>query len=289
MIAQYLRLIRVHHWIKNFFVFVPLIFAQLLFETEYLEKVILAFIAFSVVTSMIYVLNDLFDIENDRNHPRKKFRPLASGAISKKTAVIVIAILFVLFLFLMQFFNWKFKVVLISYIALNILYTVVLKHIVIVDLISISAGFMLRVIAGAYAINVSVSNWLILTTLFLSLFLAVMKRRSEITGVENDNETRKVLQSYSLGFIDQIATISAGAVMICYALYSVSDRTIEMFHTDKIIYTVIFVIFGIFRYMFLVYKKSQGENAIEIMLTDIPMIVNVILYFASITLIIYFT
>ncbi|MFC2134893.1 decaprenyl-phosphate phosphoribosyltransferase [Bacteroidota bacterium] len=288
MISEYIRLIRVHHWIKNLFVFVPLIFAKLLFEVEYVVQVLLAFLAFSIVSSMVYVVNDLFDIESDKLHPKKKFRPLASGKISKDKANVVVGILAVLFILAMQMFNWQFNVVLISYVVLNILYTLMLKNIVIIDIISIGAGFMLRVIGGAYVIDVYVSNWLILTALFISLFLAVMKRRAEIAIVMNENDTRKVLQDYSLGFIDQIATISSGAVIICYALYSVSDRAIEAFNTDKLIFTVIFVIFGIFRYMYLVHKKSHGESSIEIMISDLPMLLNILFYFITITLIIYF-
>jgi len=287
MILDYLRLIRVHHWIKNFFVFVPIIFAQLLFEYDYLIDVIFAFFAFSIVSSMIYVLNDLFDIENDRLHPKKMKRPLASGKISKSSANIVIGVLAVLFIVSLQLFHWKFNVILIAYVVLNIFYTLILKNIVIIDLVCIGAGFMLRVIGGAQVIHVNVSSWLILTTLFLSLFLAVMKRRSEMDVVINDNSTRKVLSDYSLNFIDQISTISAGGVIICYSLYSVSERTITAFHSDKIVFTVIFVIFGIFRYMYLVYNKSRGENAIEIMLTDMPMLVNILLYLGAISVIIY--
>lgn len=289
MISEYLRLIRIHHWIKNLFVFVPLIFAKLLFEFEYVVQVLLAFFAFSIVSSMIYVVNDLFDIESDRLHPKKKTRPLASGKISKEKANVVVGILAVLFILSMQLFNWRFNVVLISYVILNILYTLMLKNFVIIDIISIGAGFMLRVIGGAYVIDVYVSDWLILTALFISLFLAVMKRRSEIAVVVNENETRKVLQDYSLGFIDQIATVSSGAVIICYALYSVSERAIEAFNTDKLIFTVIFVIFGIFRYMYLVHKKSQGESSIEILISDLPMMVNILCYFITITIIIYFS
>ena len=288
MMLEYLRLIRIHHWVKNFFVFVPLIFAKLLFNLDYVNQVLLAFFAFSIVTSLVYVINDLIDMEKDRLHPKKKNRPLASGRVSKGSAYIIIIILAAVAVFSTVLFNYKFNLILLSYVMLNIFYSLILKNIVIVDLLSIGAGFMLRVIGGGVVIGVAVSNWLLLTTLFLSLFLAVMKRRSELAIVVNDIETRKVLQDYSLNFIDQIATISSGSVLLCYALYTVSERTIHAFNTDKLIYTVIFVVFGIFRYMYLVYKKSQGENAIEIMITDIPMILNILFYLVTITLVIYF-
>jgi hypothetical protein len=148
---------------------------------------------------------------------------------------------------------------------------------------------MLRVMAGAFVISVEISSWLILTTMFISLFLGVMKRRSELVLINDDpnKNTRKVLSSYSLNFTDQMATIAAAGVIICYALYTVSERTIKIFNTDNMIYTTPFVVFGIFRYMFLVYMNKKGENTVEIMLTDIPMIINVSLYIISIVLLIY--
>ncbi|MGE5438873.1 MAG: decaprenyl-phosphate phosphoribosyltransferase, partial [Bacteroidota bacterium] len=185
--------------------------------------------------------------------------------------------------------DFTFILALIGYIALNVLYSVILKHLVIIDIMSIAAGFMLRVLAGAYVISVYVSSWLILTTLFISLFLAIMKRRSEL-GLNplEGGSTRKVLSEYSISFTEQMATISAAGVIICYALYSVSERTISYLHSENLVYTTIFVVFGIFRFMYLVYKKSKGENATEVMMTDIPMIVNIILYVLTAIYIVYF-
>jgi hypothetical protein len=148
---------------------------------------------------------------------------------------------------------------------------------------------MLRVLAGAFAIGVSISSWLILTTMFISLFLAVMKRRSELNLTENVEfiATRKVLQYYSKNFADQMATVASAGVIICYALYTVAERTVTIFHTDNLIYTTPFVVFGIFRYMYLVYMNQKGENTTEVMITDPAMIVNVVLYILTTTLIIY--
>ena len=147
-------------------------------------------------------------------------------------------------------------------------------------------GFLLRVIGGAVIIDIYISSWLILTTMFISVFLAVMKRRSELV-LNNENETRKVLGEYNLTFIDQISAISAASVILCYAIYSVSQKTIEYFNTENLVYSSFFVVFGIFRYMYLVFKKSKGENPTEIMLTDVPMIFNLILYALTVYLIIY--
>ncbi|HEX2867820.1 MAG TPA: decaprenyl-phosphate phosphoribosyltransferase [Ignavibacteriales bacterium] len=287
--SNYLRLLRVTQWIKNLFVFVPLLFSKNLFNANYFLLVLLAFLAFCLTSSAVYVMNDLFDVEQDRQHPQKKTRPIASGVISEKSALITILILAAGIFSLVYKLDLTFILALIGYIVLNIFYSIVLKHLVLIDIMSIAAGFMLRVLAGAYVISVYISSWLILTTLFISLFLAIMKRRSELgLNPMEGGSTRKVLSEYSISFTEQMATISAAGVIICYALYSVSERTISYLHSENLVYTTIFVVFGIFRFMYLVYKKSKGENATEVMMTDVPMIVNIILYVLTTTYIVYF-
>jgi 4-hydroxybenzoate polyprenyltransferase len=244
---------------------------------------------FCLVSSIVYIFNDIVDIEADRVHPTKKNRPLPSGLISIQNAVITIIVFAALVGLFLPALNAKFRIFLLSYFLLNIFYTYIFKHIVLLDIFSLAAGFMLRVMAGAFVISVEVSSWLILTTMFISLFLGIMKRRSELVLINDDpnKNTRKVLASYSLNFTDQMSTIAAAGVIICYALYTVSERTMKIFNTDNMIYTTPFVVFGIFRYMFLVYMNKKGENTVEIMLTDIPMIINVILYIIAIVSIIY--
>jgi 4-hydroxybenzoate polyprenyltransferase len=286
---NYIKLVRVPQWIKNLFVFVPLLFSQNIFNKLYFLPVFGAFIMFCLVSSVIYIFNDIVDIEADGAHPTKKNRPLPSGKISIRNASITIIIFSTLVALFIPAFNIHFRIFLLSYFLLNIFYTFLFKHIVLLDIFSLAAGFMLRVMAGAFVISVEVSSWLILTTMFISLFLGIMKRRSELVLVndEPNKNSRKVLASYSLNFTDQISTIAAAGVIICYALYTVSERTIKIFHTDKMIYTTPFVVFGIFRYMFLVYMNKKGENTVEIMLTDVPMILNVVTYIIVIVLIIY--
>lgn len=286
--VSYLKLLRVTSWIKNIFVFVPIVFAKHIFEKEYLVEVILVFIAFSIASSLVYVFNDLMDIDRDRIHPIKKLRPIASGEITSANAVILIVILFAITVFLSFRFQSSFVIVLWIYIILNALYSIWLKQIVIVDIFCIAIGFMLRVFSGALAVNVYISNWLILTTIFISLFLAVMKRRVEIASSPRPTEQRTVLKDYSLNFIDQISAITAGGVIICYALYSVSERTVLAFGSESLVFTTFFVIFGIFRYMFLVYKKDKGENVTEVLISDIPMIVNACVFIAVTVYLIYF-
>jgi 4-hydroxybenzoate polyprenyltransferase len=286
---NYIKLVRVPQWIKNFFVFVPLLFSQHIFNKAYFLPVLAAFFLFCLVSSIVYIFNDIVDIEADRSHPTKKDRPLASGVISIRGAVITIIVFAAVLALFLPSLNSHFRIFLLSYFLLNILYTFIFKHIVLLDIFSLAAGFMIRVLAGAVVISVEISSWLILTTMFISLFLGVMKRRSELVLVNDEpNKTsRKVLASYSLNFTDQMSTIAAAGVIICYALYTVSERTIKIFHTDNMIYTTPFVVFGIFRYMFLVYMNKKGENTVEIMLTDIPMITNVALYIIAIVSIIY--
>ncbi len=289
MIINYLKLFRLPQWIKNLFVFVPLIFSKHLFDKNYLISALLAFLIFCLTSSIVYAMNDIVDAESDRLHPHKKSRPVASGKINVGQALSSAGALFVIVVLLLLKSSLLFVFAVGFYFILNILYSFVLKNIVLLDIFSIAAGFMLRVLAGAFAIGVSISSWLILTTMFISLFLAVMKRRSELNLTENVEfiATRKVLQYYSKNFADQMATVASAGVIICYALYTVAERTVTIFHTDNLIYTTPFVVFGIFRYMYLVYMNQKGENTTEVMITDPAMIVNVVLYILTTTLIIY--
>ena len=289
MLLNYLKLIRVHQWVKNVFVFVPLLFSHNLFEREYFLITLFAFFLFSLASSAIYVINDLIDIESDRAHPSKKDRPLPSGAISKSAAVITFIVILIVITLLLPNFNYDFIICVAAFIVLNVLYTFYFKHIVILDVFSIAAGFTLRVLGGAFVINVPLSSWLILTTMFISLFLGVMKRHSELTlsPVDENSSSRKVLAEYSLNFADQMATVAAAGVIICYALYTVATRTVSIFNTENLIYTTPFVVFGIFRYMYLEYMSNKGENTTKIIATDFPMIVTLILYIVTTVLIIY--
>lgn len=287
MISDYSKLLRVSHWIKNIFVFVPILFSKHLFNWFYFSDVLFAFITFSLAASLIYIFNDLIDVEYDRKHPVKKYRPIASGKVSVQQAKYSLVILLILIIILTSQLNWAFTFTLMAYVVINVFYTLLLKNIIIMDVLSIASGFMLRVLAGAFVIDIYISNWLILTTIFLALYLAAMKRRSELHAQVGGNSTRAVLKDYSKKFIDIITLISGIGLIACYILYSVSERTLNQFGSKYFIFTSIFVAFGVLRYMFLVLKRSKGENPTEIMLTDIPMIVNTLLYIFVIITIIY--
>ncbi len=289
MPLNYLKLIRVHQWVKNLFVFVPLLFSLHLFDKDYFLTTLFAFVIFCLASSLIYVINDIIDIEADKSHPTKNKRPLPAGKISKKSAMIVVAILAVIQVILLPNFNVEFIYFVTGFIVLNIFYSFWFKQIVILDVFSIAAGFSIRVLAGAVVIMVPISSWLILTTMFISLFLGVMKRHSELVLVEGNEDapSRKVLSQYSLNFADQMATIAAAAVIICYALYSVSERTVNIFGTENLIYTTPFVVYGIFRFMYLEYISNKGDNTTKIVFTDVQLIITILAYTITTILIIY--
>ena len=288
MIA-YIRLLRPSQWIKNTFVFAPLVFSKHLFEFDFFFLGLKGFISFCLVSSAVYILNDIFDREADRAHPQKRNRPIASGAVSLAAARVMIAILILLATWLSLPFHIGFRITLLSYFILQFLYSLALKNVVILDVFIIASGFMLRVIGGAEVIEVMISQWIVLCTMFLSLFLATAKRRGEIVlfqSVHADSE-RRVLQHYDLHFLDSTMMITASGMAISYALYTVADRTVKVFGTEYLIFTTIFVLFGIFRYLFLVFKKNMGENSVAIILNDVPMFVNLCLWFLTCVVIIY--
>lgn len=288
-ILKLITLIRPKQWLKNLFVFAAILFAGQLLNLNFFAKNFVAFLAFCGVSGLVYIINDITDIEADRVHKKKRFRPLASGDVSINQAKIFFVILAVITAALCYMLNLYFSLVVIAYFFINLLYSLWVKDIVIVDVFFISFGFMLRVVGGAAAISVSISSWMILTTIFISLFLAISKRRAELSQAESENinKQRKVLTHYDITFTDQMNTVAATGTIICYALYTVSEKTTSTFHTDNLIYTTPFVIYGIFRYLYLLHKKNLGENPEQIVTKDIPLIIDVILWFIVSVAIIY--
>jgi 4-hydroxybenzoate polyprenyltransferase len=290
LIVNLVKLSRPKQWVKNFFVFAPLIFSKHIFDVTFLLTSIAAFAIFCLSSSSVYVLNDIMDADSDRSHPKKKYRPIASGEISVKTAIIFLLILLIIVGAACSFMKQIFVFVIALYIVTNFLYSWKVKSIVLLDVFFISFGFMLRVLGGAAAISVSVSSWMVLTTIFISLFLAISKRRAELSQVinqDNIEKQRKVLKDYSVEFADQLNTIAAAGTIISYALYTVSERTVATFGTEKLIYTTPFVIYGIFRYMYLMHRKNLGESPTSIVTKDIPIMLNVLIWFFACVTIIY--
>lgn len=282
-------LIRPRQWLKNVFVFAAIVFAGQLLNFHLLFLNIIAFAAFCGVSGMTYIINDITDLEADRIHKKKRFRPLAAGELTINEAKIFFVVIAILTTILCYRLGLYFSAVIIIYFIINLFYSVWIKEVVIVDVFFISFGFMLRVVGGAAAINVSISSWMILTTIFISLFLAISKRRAELSSVETENieRQRKVLRHYDVIFTDQMNTVAATGTIICYALYTVSEKATSTFHTDNLIYTTPFVIYGIFRYLYLIHKKNLGESPEQIVTKDIPLIISIALWFLVSVFIIY--
>ncbi len=279
---------RLHQWVKNFFIFAALIFSGHLFILNDLLLTAAGFFIFSLATSAIYIFNDVADIEKDKLHPEKSKRPLPSGNLKISTALIASAILALSALLLSFSLNINFAFVLIGYIIINIFYSLYIKSLVILDVMTIAAGFVLRIYAGALLISVPVSEWLIICTILLALFLGFSKRRSELVLLENSANThRSVLGHYSPQFLDQMIGIVTASTVMSYALYTISEETVLKLGTNNLIYTVPFVLYGIFRYLYLVHKKEVGGNPTLAILKDIPLLINLIMWIISAGIIIY--
>ena len=285
----YFKLIRPKQWIKNFFVFAPLVFSLELFDAVQLSLAIRGFFAFCLTASAVYIINDIADVESDRQHPEKKYRPLAAGNISVQQALLFALVLLALTICVAFRMDLRCQTVLLSYLALNIAYSFKLKNIVLLDVFVIATGFMLRILAGAYAIDVQVSSWIVLCSMFISLFLGFAKRRGEITLTQQQTigAERKVLVLYRIDFIDQMLTIAATGAVVSYALYTVAPRTVELLGTDKMIYTTVFVIYGIFRYLFLIHTTESTENPTQAITSDPTMVATGILWIIVCIIIMY--
>lgn len=288
------RLIRTKQWIKNLFVFAALVFSKHLFDVSFIQLTFRAFFSFSFCASIIYIVNDIADRERDRLHPKKKKRPIASGEVSVGVALGLATLLLVALYFLTYDLDYRFILALAAYFVMNLCYSFFLKEIVLIDVFVIAIGFMLRVVGGALVINVPRSPWLILTTMFLSLFLAIAKRRGELVTIgsieaaqEKAFHTRKVLEHYSIEFAEQMTTVCAAGFVFSYALYTVSERTVTMFGTENLVLTTPFVLYGVFRYLYLLHKKNLGESPTDVVVSDIPMIINFIAYALAMLFIIY--
>ena len=279
---------RPEQWIKNFFVFTALLFSKNLLNPSKDIEAIIGFVIFCMVTGCAYMVNDLVDLEKDKLHPVKSRRPLASGKLKKETAVKIIVLVCLASLSFAFYMNILFGFIVLAYFLLNIGYSIYLKNIVIIDVVSIAAGFVLRVLGGAVIISVVASQWLILCTILLSLFLGFSKRRHELILLEDSATShRRVLEHYSPYFLDQMIAVVTASTLICYALYTMSGDTVEKLGTSKLIYTIPFVLYGIFRYLYLVHQKEEGGSPTEIMFTDKPMIINICLWVISSVVFIY--
>ena len=275
---------RPKQWIKNFFVFGALIFSYSFLNLNKTIAALIAFILFCLISSTVYIMNDILDVEKDRVHPKKRFRPIASGAISIKQATIALVVLLAISMISSFMINKGLFFILVLYFINNIFYSFKIKNIVILDVISIAVGFILRVIAGGVAIDVSLSGWILLCTFFISLFLGFEKRRNEIIKLEGKaNEHRKILDDYSDELLKQFSDITLTCTVISYAMY-----TFVAYENAYMMITNIFVVYGLFRYKYLSMKKGEGGSPTETVLTDKSIIIDVILWvITSIIILLY--
>jgi 4-hydroxybenzoate polyprenyltransferase len=269
---KYLRLLRPNQWSKNIFIFAGLIFSRQFYKIEDVLSTVYAFFIFSLLASSIYILNDIHDYKEDKLHPTKSKRPIASGEINQGYAWLVSLSILFLSLLAAFFLNKWFFTVCIVYAALMILYSWQIKQIVILDVLFVALGYVLRAVAGAVVISVEISSWLLLCTLLLALFLVLSKRRTEIVTLgETALIHRKILVQYPVSLLNQMIAIVTSACIVSYCLYTLAPETVAKFNTRNLIFTVPFVIYGIFRYLFITYRKLEADIPEKIILTDLPL------------------
>jgi 4-hydroxybenzoate polyprenyltransferase len=258
---ELLRLMRPYQWVKNAFVFTGLLFGHAWRDPHLVEQVMVVFIAFCLVSSAIYTLNDIVDLEQDRHHPKKSRRPLASGSVSISAAFMLAALLGTLGLSLAYFAAPMVLMIMVGYALMNIAYSLRFKHVVILDVFIIATGFMLRILAGTLGVGIPPSQWLLLCGLMVTLFLGFTKRRAEIIVLTDDKTAhRKVLEHYSPVLLDKMIGITAAGLIMSYSLYTMNADTIRIHNTPNLIYTVPFVMYGVFRYIYLLHHQSRGGD-----------------------------
>ena len=279
--------LRPRQWAKNLFVFAGVIFSQQLL-TPRLWPALAAFVIFCGLSGAIYLFNDVADADKDRLHETKRRRPVASGALPVGAAIAFGALL--LFGCLAAAFTLSpaFGLVALSYGALNTAYSVWLKHLVILDVLTVATGFVLRAVAGAVAVDVEISGWLLICTILIALFLALGKRRHEYRSLTGDAAAhRPILAEYSEGFLDQMISVVTASTVTTYALYTMSPETVAKFHTRLLPLTLPFVLYGIFRYLYLLYRRDLGGNPSDLLVTDRGLLLDALLWMIATLAIIY--
>lgn len=287
MIKAIIKELRIHQWIKNSFVLIPLVFDRQLFLTEPLLRTIAGFFLFCFISSSVYFINDVMDVDADRLHPKKKNRPIASGILPINTAIIIAIVLAVGSLVGSFFLSRAFFVILSIYFLFNMAYSIKLKHVPLLDVFIIAAGFVLRVGGGVSLIEVErFSPWLYVVTTVFALFFALGKRRGELATIQtNNNNQRKVLDGYTIPLLDQLITIISATTIISYSLYTFSAPNLPENHSMML--TIPFAIFGIFRYLYLIQVKNEGGAPDELVLSDRHLQITFLLFAISVFIIFY--
>jgi 4-hydroxybenzoate polyprenyltransferase len=287
LVLALLRSLRPRQWVKNLFVFAGLIFGHRLL-TPLVWRALAAFAIFCALSGAMYLLNDVVDREKDRLHPTKRLRPVASGRLSTAVAVVVAALLITVSLVTGSLLGRAFVGVALAYALLLTAYSAWLKHYVIVDVLVVSGGFVLRAVAGAVAVDVEMSGWLLICTILIALFLALGKRRHEYLALgEVAGRHRPILAEYSAGLLDQMIAVVTASTVTAYALYTMSPETVAKFQTRLLPVTLPFVLYGIFRYLYLLYSRQLGGSPSELFVNDLPLLANTVLWILVVLAVIY--
>ena len=279
---------RPKQWLKNGFVFAALLFSRNIFNPVVTLTSALAFTVFCLASGAVYLLNDLVDVEQDRHHPKKRSRPIASGALDPRRASTAFAVILSASLLAGYAINLRFFLIVLIYLAVQIAYCTFIKEVVILDVFSIASGFFLRVAAGSVAIEVPMSRWLLICAIFISLFLALAKRRHELLLLGDGAGThRKVLDEYNVLFLDQMVSMATAGTIVSYSLYTLSEETVGRFGTTRLWLTIPIVLYGVARYLYNVYNKSDGGQPEEIIWRDKCLLACITIYIISVVAIIY--
>ena len=283
-----IRSLRPGQWTKNLFVFAAIVFAHRLNDAQAVVRAGLAFVVFCALSGAVYLVNDVVDREQDKQHPLKANRPIASGAIHPKTALGIALVIAAVSLVVAYRLGLAFFSVSCAYLGLLWAYSAWLKHLVILDVLTIAAGFTLRAVAGGTAIGVPVSHWLLVCTTLLALFLALSKRRHELVLLaDHATDHRPSLDHYTPYLLDQMISVVTASTLIAYAFYTISPETTEKFGTTLLTLTIPFPLYGIFRYLYLVHRRDLGGSPAELLVNDRPLLVCVALWAAAVVLVIY--
>jgi len=286
-VSGLLKTMRPKQWTKNAFIFAALLFDHKLFVVGPLLRTVAAFVLFSMLSSAVYLINDVADMESDRQHPQKRHRPLAAGVISARTAISAAIVLAVVAIGASFALAPALGATATAYFATMVLYSFWLKHVVIIDVMTIAAGFLLRVFAGVVVVHVTqFSPWLYVCTTLLALFIGINKRRNELTLLAGDaSHHRKILDDYNLAFIDEMSSMITASTLVAYAFYTFSAPNLPQNHLMML--TIFFVIYGLMRYLYLIHVQGVGGAPDELLLDDKPLLASVVLWAGSVVLILY--
>jgi 4-hydroxybenzoate polyprenyltransferase len=287
-LALLLASLRPEQWTKNLFVFAGVLFGGHLMDGQAIARAVAAFVVFCALSGVVYIFNDLIDRAVDQQHPLKRLRPIASGRLAPDVALVSAAVLGTAALVASFLISRVFGGLAVAYVVLLVVYSLTLKHLVIIDALTIAAGFVLRAAAGAVAVSVPISHWLLVCTTLLALFLVLSKRRHELTLLADGAMThRPILEEYSPYLLDQMIAVVTASTLVAYSVYSTSVETAERLGTSRLGLTIPFVLYGIFRYLYLVHQKRGGGSPADLLITDRPLLACVGLWALSVALILY--